>query len=91
MISVYKIILLLLSSSLVFACAAYDKKEASVSTSNLILCKDPRPQICTQEYNPVCATYKDASKKTGASGCTSCSDPEVTGYIMGACETVSVD
>ena len=52
---------------------------------DLILCEEPRPQICTREYNPVCATLKDGTTKTGSTGCTSCSDSEVVGYKMGAC------
>jgi len=52
---------------------------------DLILCEEPRPQICTREYNPVCATLKDGEARTASTGCTSCSDPEVVGYKMGAC------
>ena len=58
---------------------------------DLILCEEPRPQICTREYNPVCATLKDGSKRTGSTGCTSCSDPKVVGYKKGACGIVSID
>ena len=52
---------------------------------DLILCEEPRPQICTREYNPVCGTLQDGSTKTGSTGCTSCSDPDVVGYNMGVC------
>ena len=58
---------------------------------DIILCEEPRPQICTREYDPVCATLNDGSTKTGSTGCTSCSDPEVVGYKMGACEAVSLN
>lgn len=58
---------------------------------DIILCEEPRPQICTREYDPVCATLKDGSIRTGATGCTSCSDSEVLGYKMGACEAVSLN
>ena len=58
---------------------------------DIILCEEPRPQICTREYDPVCATLKDGSTKTGSTGCTSCSDPEVMGYKKGACEAVSLN
>ena len=91
MIDIYKVILLVLISVLFSACAADDEKNIEPLLSGLTICEDPRPQICTREYNPVCATYKDASKKTGATGCSACSDPEVIGYIMGACETAAVD
>ena len=59
-------------------------------------CTDPRPQMCTREYRPVCAS-KDtgvrcvttpcpsAENKTYATGCTACADPKVHGYVAGAC------
>ena len=52
---------------------------------DLILCEKPRPEICTREYNPVCGTLQDGSNKTGATACTSCSDPNVVGYKVGVC------
>ena len=58
---------------------------------DIILCEEPRPQICTREYDPVCATLKDGSTRTGATGCTSCSDSDVVGYKRGACETISLN
>jgi len=57
---------------------------------DVIICEEPRPQICTSEYNPVCATLQDGSTKTSSTGCTSCSDQEVVGYKMGACDMVSL-
>ena len=61
------------------------------------LCESPRPQICTREYNPVCAV-KDtgvrcvttpcpsAEEVTYATGCTACADPKVLRHRLGACE-----
>ncbi len=91
MISINKAMLLIFMSALVSACASYDKKTAAPSISKLTVCNEPRPQLCTREYNPVCATYKDGSKKTGATGCTACSDTDVVGYVMAACATAAVD
>ena len=60
-------------------------------------CESPRPQICTLEYNPVCAV-KDtgvrcvttpcpsAEEVTYATGCTACTDPKVLRHRPGACE-----
>lgn len=58
---------------------------------DIILCEEPRPQICTREYDPVCATLQDGTTRTGSTGCTSCSDPQVVGYIKGACGIVAAD
>ena len=51
-----------------------------------ITCKEPRPQVCTQDYRPVCAALPDGDFKTYSNGCSACSDPAVTGYSEGACE-----
>ena len=52
---------------------------------SLTRCPQERPQICTREYNPVCAALTDGSMKTYATGCTACADLQVTGWIAGAC------
>ncbi len=91
MININKVVLLILTSVLVSACVVSNEKNTGSSIPDLIACKDPRPQICTSEYNPVCAMRKDGSKKTEATGCTACSDPDVVGYVMGVCITAPVD
>ena len=78
----------LLSLSLLsIACASQSEKIDihEPGALDLILCEEPRPQICTREYDPVCATLQDGSTITGSTGCTSCSDPKVVGYKMGVC------
>ena len=61
-------------------------------------CTQPRPEICTQEYDPVCALRDaaglcvsvpcdSATWRTYANACTACSDPKVLGYRPGgACK-----
>ncbi len=60
------------------------------------LCTDPRPQVCTMDYRPVCATRDtgircvttpcpSAEKRTYSNGCGACSDPKVSGYVPEAC------
>jgi hypothetical protein len=83
-----KLILFVLTSMLVTSCASYNQKNEIYNEPgalDLIICEEPRPKICTREYNPVCATLRDGSTVTGATGCTSCSDPDVMGYKKGAC------
>ena len=58
----------------------------SQSTANLETCEDPRPQICTMIYAPVCAADDQGSRKTYASGCNACADATVVGYEKGDCE-----
>lgn len=96
---------LTLLSLLIFCCScstvepALDKNnEAPEDQATLITpCQDPRPQICTSEYRPVCAT-KDTGircvttpcpsteEATYATGCTACSDSRVGSYRPGKCE-----
>ncbi|QFU74534.1 hypothetical protein EY643_02065 [Halioglobus maricola] len=48
-------------------------------------CSGERPQVCTMEYNPVCADLVGGGKKTYASGCNACADDAVSGYLGGEC------
>ena len=49
------------------------------------LCEEPRPQICTMDYRPVCGTLNDASVKTYANGCGACGDANVVSWVEGEC------
>ena len=57
--------------------------EATGSATNL--CEEPRPQVCTMDYRPVCGTLGDASVKTYANGCGACGDANVVSWIEGEC------
>lgn len=48
-------------------------------------CSEPRPEICTQDYRPVCANLKDGTEKNYSNGCTACSDVNVDSWIDGEC------
>lgn len=88
MLKVLRSFLLILLSLLSIACATTVDEKNNINEPgalDLILCEDPRPQVCTREYDPVCGTLKNGSAVTGSTGCTSCSDPDVVGYKMGAC------
>ncbi len=93
MLNILRTLLLASLSQAIISCASYadNTEKNDINDINepgaldLILCEEPRPQICTREYNPVCATLQDGSTITGSTGCTSCSDPKVVGYKMGAC------
>jgi len=51
----------------------------------LIQCPTPRPQVCTMEYNPVCAGLQGGGVSMYSSPCNACADDSVTGYTPGAC------
>jgi len=60
--------------------------ESQQALTQHVKCKDPRPQVCTREYRPVCATLEDCTQKTYPNGCTACSDPKVMCYSPGECK-----
>ncbi|MFO7606249.1 MAG: hypothetical protein R6W72_08120 [Desulfurivibrionaceae bacterium] len=63
-----------------------------------VICTEPRPQVCTMEYDPVCAT-RDTGEKclntpcdnteeaTYSNGCVACADQRVFSYRPGSCES----
>jgi len=65
------------------ACNANSKPD-EINTK-LTRCTEPRPQVCTHEYLPVCATLQDGARKTYPTGCTACSDSKVVGYVPEPC------
>ncbi len=84
-IRLFSIVLL---SILLASCATTSNEKNNINEPgalDLILCEEPRPQVCTSEYSPVCGTLQDGRTVTGSTGCTSCSDPDVVGYKMGSC------
>ena len=48
-------------------------------------CSEPRPQVCTMEYNPVCATLFVGGTKQYASSCNACADDAVSSYLADVC------
>ncbi len=48
-------------------------------------CADPRPQVCTMEYDPVCGQHRAAAAQTYSNACSACADPDVVAYLPGSC------
>ena len=69
-------LLLLLSGCLV---------QPAPTPSLLTQCSQPRPQVCTMEYAPVCARLNAGGKKDYASACNACADDAVSSYLAGTC------
>jgi hypothetical protein len=82
----YGFITFLLLSAISFGCSA-TKADKDIS-----MCTDPRPEVCTMDYTPVCGLRNVAGKeewKTYSNACSACSNPTVTGYKKDACEAIS--
>lgn len=65
---------------------ATEKLSDSNEKKKTIVCTEPRPQICTMQYMPVCAILGDGSTKTYATDCSACSDARVVSYSADACK-----
>ena len=66
------------------ACAT---PEPTPPPTTLTQCTAPRPQVCTMEYNPVCANLVKGGTTEYPSGCNACADDAVRGYEKGQCPT----
>jgi hypothetical protein len=54
-------------------------------TSFSTRCADPRPQVCTMEYDPVCGQLADGAREDYASPCNACAHDAVHAYQAGSC------
>jgi len=76
--------MLLLAISHLAACAGgADKGAPAVALTH---CGEPRPEVCTMEYNPVCASLASAEQRSYSNACSACGDPQVEAHRPGACE-----
>lgn len=73
--------LMLLTGCLVTGCSP----KTSSDDPNFTKCEEPRPQVCTQDYRPVCAELQNGETTTYANGCTACSDVNVVAYRPEEC------
>jgi len=48
-------------------------------------CPEPRPQICTREYNPACAVLATGERREYPTACTACADAAVVAFEPGRC------
>lgn len=61
--------------------------ERGDGADDFISCQEPRPEICTKDYLPVCGALQNGDKKTYANACVACSDTAVHGYTKSVCAT----
>lgn len=70
--------------------------EAEPSRDGYVACTEPRPEMCTMQYDPVCAEVDTGIRcitepcpstewKTYGNGCSACGDADVLGYVPGEC------
>jgi hypothetical protein len=49
------------------------------------ICREPRPEMCTQQYDPVCGQFSRGGSQTYSNWCSACSDKAVESYVPGEC------
>ena len=69
---------------LLSACATIAADEPTMAAAAQA-CEEPRPQACTMDYRPVCASLADGGVKTYSNGCSACGDASVSSWTEGAC------
>jgi predicted small lipoprotein YifL len=67
------------------ACATGPLKPVPVD-GRMTACVEPRSQICTMDYTPVCAELKSGELKTYSNACSACADLNVVSHRPAACE-----
>lgn len=75
---------------IVWACAALLVLAGCASkppapTLPMTQCPATRPQVCTMQYEPVCAQRDKGGLREYASGCNACADESVQAYLPGPC------
>ena len=84
---VWKFLSIVVGSFVFAACTPVPPAGEAVSLApGLTTCEDPRPQVCTLQYQPVCGFSSVDGFKTYSNACSACSDEIVTGHRPGACE-----
>lgn len=75
--------MLLTTLVLLAACSANTPAPVQSLTTNQ--CSEPRPQVCTLEYNPVCGELAGGTRTEYSSPCNACAHDAVIRYIPGKC------
>lgn len=86
----FKKIAALLSVFAVVACSEVPVKPASqppVQSTIEGKCSNPRPEMCTMEYNPVCGTDAKGLSRSYGNACSACGNAQVQTFTRGECHT----
>jgi hypothetical protein len=77
------------AAGIAIACAPRAIPDDPPPAGPLVLCVDPRPELCSREYLPVCGTRVDGSDWTYANRCSACGHATVVGHRPGECKFVA--
>ena len=63
-----------------------DREVSETPVLKTVQCEEPRPKICTLQYEPVCAVMESGSINTYPSACNACADIAVSAWRPEPCE-----
>ena len=67
------------------ACAQQTPPAQAPAPPGQVTCTEPRPQVCTKDFRPVCGARRDGTRQTYGNGCSACADANVVSHIPGPC------
>jgi len=72
---------------LLSSCVVYTKPDTEKSIKrDMIACENPRPEMCTRDFRPVCSLSESGVYKTYSNACEACSNKPVLSYYKGVCK-----
>lgn len=91
-----KPVLMVVSLAALTTLAACTTQDSPTVKPSPIACSDPRPEMCTMEYRPVCATRDtgvrcvttpcpSTDERTYSNACSACADAAVLSYVPDEC------
>jgi len=57
---------------------------------DVVACTEPRPEVCTMDYTPVCGLKRESGLDlwiTFSNACSACTDETVAGYRNDICSS----
>ena len=82
----YGLVILVIQSALLGACVSSPAPNEEEKTAAVNQCMEPRPNVCTMDYRPVCGTLNDESEAEYSNGCGACADSNVVSWVEGSCK-----
>lgn len=78
----FLMVFVMLSSCVIYSKSAETAKPVK---RDMIACENPRPEMCTRDFRPVCSLSEDGVYKTYAAFCNACMNKQVKSYYKGVC------
>ena len=58
----------------------------NLDTTVLGKCSEERPEMCTMQYEPVCARLLDNTRQSFSNSCSACAEKQTVAYQSGECK-----